>query len=640
MLQCVVISPCPAPLELELKNAGAIVTEALSLPYGHPPAGSDRKAWVLRTFDALASQIDAVLCRSTCPSGIPDVLAILDIAKEAVGSVRHFNALQDREGLALATVGGMLTMAYPEVHWMVANPIDFECGGVLRLNLEWHILQPDVAALRCRCAVEAHEAGFTALFDPTGFVTEVRKATGHFPPVATHIPERTMCAAAVDEELPYAYLSAYCAYRHGFLTHIVTTYQMMRRLFYDRTAKAPSLVFEDLFLRFADMDEAESRELDDETRPNLSMLTWEGFHLSSVRQRDAAFPVLTRAQYRVFVTVGHERNVEIRKDNESYLHDLRADPLGIDGNGFDRHIETMYKPISGVFALWEESGLRRLLPAGKTGGYCWPPPELNDDDDARGHSAPGRLLLIADRLLSRARRILADGPSNPEQALYGATLALNAKEYLGHRTPTASLTALAVQHELEVIAESMFHGVAYHPRLKRRFEELQGELDYAAGWFRKRTRKRAKLDVGVTIAGKLSMRFREHNQFDEEITSLDEVRRLHWRLLCKRHEWTVGLLSGYAASFTRHPVLWISGWLAALSFAYALTAYPNEPLFWAGIWDGAQDGSVTFFAMQPPRELQCISTILPRIVAIVGMIAGFCHLGLLISYVSTRLQRR
>ena len=115
-------------------------------------------------------------------------------------------------------------------------------------------------------------------------------------------------------------------------------------------------------------------------------------------------------------------------------------------------------------------------------------------------------------------------------------LARNAKEYLQHRTPTAWLEALSLQHELEVMAEILFLGVAYNRQLGPRFEELKEEVNLASDWFAGRERTSAELNSKITILTRLAAQFKAFNQIDEELACLNEVRILHTYL------WRVGRL--------------------------------------------------------------------------------------------------
>src|SRR5205085_6309754 len=143
-------------------------------------------------------------------------------------------------------------------------------------------------------------------------------------------------------------------------------------------------------------------------------------------------------------------------------------------------------------------------------------------------------LVIASRLIQRADHVLQSASSLP-QAIHGALLALEAQEYLGHRTPTTSLEALALKHQLEVLAECMFYGVEYNMDVMSRFQEIQKEVDSIGWWFQPGSRKLSKLNAEIRIVSEMLKMFRDHSQFDEEQKSLKRIRTLHRHLWFRRN---------------------------------------------------------------------------------------------------------
>ena len=136
---------------------------------------------------------------------------------------------------------------------------------------------------------------------------------------------------------------------------------------------------------------------------------------------------------------------------------------------------------------------------------------------------------ITEALLRRAEYISRDVHSVPE-AVYGAVLAADAQEYLGYRTPTTSIQALALKHVMEVTAECMFSGVTQTKDIEQRLQEISQEVDSICVWFAPEARKRSNLDVAIGIIGELVLKFRQHYQFDEEQLCLNELRNLHRKL--------------------------------------------------------------------------------------------------------------
>ncbi len=124
--------------------------------------------------------------------------------------------------------------------------------------------------------------------------------------------------------------------------------------------------------------------------------------------------------------------------------------------------------------------------------YQWPPDKnllLSPKDIS--HSAPGRLLLIAEKLLDRSQKLLK-GVQSVTDAIQAARLELEAKEILIGRTPTITLEALALQHQAEVEAECMFYGVEYDLNVDSRIKDIQKEIKSICEWFHPSAKKRSQ----------------------------------------------------------------------------------------------------------------------------------------------------
>ncbi|MDQ7052311.1 MAG: hypothetical protein Q9P14_05270 [candidate division KSB1 bacterium] len=107
-------------------------------------------------------------------------------------------------------------------------------------------------------------------------------------------------------------------------------------------------------------------------------------------------------------------------------------------------------------------------------------------------------------------------------------MALEGKELLGNKTPTSALRALAIQHDAEITAESMFYGIEYNINVKERFREIEREVKSISRWFHRSSRKRSELNARLTIIENLAKRFRDLNQFEEEQQCLAEARKLRF----------------------------------------------------------------------------------------------------------------
>jgi hypothetical protein len=309
-------------------------------------------------------------------------------------------------------------------------------------------------------------------------------------------------------------------------------------------------------------------------------------------------------------------------------------------------------------------------------------------------------LEIAQRLMKRAEHI-AQHARSIQKAVYGAALALDAKEYLGHKTPTTSLEALALQHKLEVTAECMFYGVVYNLNVKKRLKEIRREVHSIGNWLEKKTRKRSELDAMVGIVGELVLSFREHYQFDEEQYCLNRLRRLHrgiWfqkRLYGSKPKtnpktgrlriawnftqrwarrltvpvwgpvllliWACRLYLDLLLNSLKIFLLAIVLWVAGLSVAYEQfcdkcdvrdVVAQSQTADSAPAADGAtkhvryehgiNHAMTSFFGIQPPHDLDDLEGYGygPFIITIIAITMGFVHLGIFVSHVYSLVSRR
>jgi hypothetical protein len=620
--------------------------EAVRITYPPESLSKERHSWVLKAFDQIADKIETVASASGNTCSLHRAVVFADPDQEQLTSIDQLNPISLKGGSWSALIA-MLVLAFPEIHWVIN---DAEPPPELPFFGEAHTLSITNSAQR---VLDLHDQGFTPLFDATGWRTlireRIRKTEEAKKRVAPYTPVRLALAASLDEEDEYAYFNAYTAYRFGYRCHVLTTYAIAKKILDEgglrqpganaeeqgATAAGPvskllkndlALAFEDLYINFPD----KSPEVD--------------IHFSELERRDGHFKKLQAVNQRIFVTVGHQRRGEDQQtwaDNRSYLRYLKATGC---------YCKTIYKPESGVFDLWARSGLwqRHRANNGLAQEFEWPPKKLTYGDHAGGHSAPGRLLVIANRLLERSSRVLDEADSVPK-AIHGAVLALDAIEYLGHRTPTTSLEALALKHQLEVFAECMFYGVEYNMDVESRFKEIESEVRSIGEWFRPTSRSLSMLNAEIRIISELILIFRQHNQFDEEQKALVRIRSLSRHLWYRRNKWWswvfyparwyVEFLLGSLMRF----VLALIFWLIMLSLLYGLVFPSSAHYLQPNFFHGVSDAIISFFGLQPPHDLkQLVEENKPHVVWVMlaAIILGFVHLGIFISHLYSIIARR
>lgn len=575
----------------------------------------DKAQWVPQTFSKLAEWLENKAQQGQGDSSLFEAIAIIDLP-----SLTSLNQLDpiDRTKDWPAVVS-MLLLTFPEVHWVLVSPyVPPDEESLLRRA---HFPQAASFFEDLEVILHLHHEGYSPLFDPAGLRNTIRRTIA-LRPDASYVPLRKDCAAAIDEERSYSYFNAYTAYRFGFRAHVIATDGMMRIVLEKEEVPDLAVTFEDIYLNFPDKRK----------------------RLSNIRTRDEEFKALLKVPKRIFVTGGHTLTLaeqETWKHNEVYLKSRQSE-------GF--YTRVLYKPETGVFDIWRRCGLQQKLTTngGKAEGFKWPPAKALTKSDIGGtHSAPGRLLLISELLIRRAGRILKNAESMPE-SIHGSTLALEAQEYLGHRTPTTSLDAVSLKHQLEVLAECMFYGVEYHLDTKSRFKEIEEEVEAIGVWFRSRTREISTLNAEIGILSELLLSFRNFNQFNEEQAALSKVRHLHRRLWFKRNQswaWVLYLPRWYFDQLLGSLPIFIAaiiGWLSIFALFFSLIQHDHKQAVSEYLYmHGFEDAITSFFGMQPPHDLSTLeSTPFFIWVCMVVIVMSFVHLGIFVSHLYSLIARR
>jgi hypothetical protein len=509
----------------------------------------------------------------------------------------------------------MLYLAFPEIYWFLLMPIegvntdeclDREAFEHFHVLLSRKVLFMEKKELNLARSVESFLHGYMPMFDPSGFrhfiiKNTLEKLNDSEEKGKTTRPffcQRKKKALVVDEELPYAYLHSYIAYKFEHRAMMVTTKKLLDIINNECNNLQFSHSFEDIYLSFPD-----------------DTLKYEPLPKHSLRRRDDLYNFFQNIPRRIFVTIGEHGKV--KTGNRAYRQELKDKP------DF-KFYKMLYKPYAGIFNLQKEARLKKEKKK-----------VMRSEDIQAGHSQPGRLGLIADILIERSTRVLAQA-KNSNDAVYAAMLALQAQEILGGRTATESIKAVALKHQAEVTAECMFYGVEHNFDVKRRFDEIHEELGIIGKWFGKSTRDIMIFNSELNIINELARVFRQYSQFDEEQDCLNRVRSISRKIYFKRNKFWGWLIS---------PLRWYFEFLVG-SLPRFLAAIVFWPTLFTLVYNllGRSIGEAFTFTVNSFFALQVTTgngfSQMPSLLAIIPILLGFFHLGIFISHLYTIVSRR
>jgi hypothetical protein len=530
----------------------------------------------------------------------------------------------------------MLILTFPEVQWIFGafTGSSVDPGGVFPRD------QSSLPSL--------FGAQQTPLFDATGLRDWVRRMTEeslmdkphqkglllqtpHQPrrdDDPRYLPIRQRLAVSVDDESSYAYLNAYTAYRFGFRASVVHSYTLAKaaldqdaihraNLQKDRRRFIPAILFEDLFLNFADGVRGLSQLGTSDQGP----------------ARAERWPMVEDAMvdHRIFVTSDQrlygDRN--IHSENRDYIE--RRSESG-------QNIRVILKPYAGIFQLWKRAGLDVLRPE----GYNWPPHKSSYASNPHDHSSPGPLLWVAETLIHRAEEILRDGVCCAQHALRGAVLATDALELLGGRTATTSIQALRLKHTFEVLAECQFAGVEHHFEIDDRLEEIHDNAEHISRWVGRHRRTRAALNSEMQVLLELARVLHDYGHFDEEQLLANRIRTIHNGLWVRQNPWRwifwpmLRYIDFLLDSFSRF-VLSLMIWVALTAFlGWAVDHDLSKPITPEGVRGAIQFSLDAFVGkVLPPNQ-----NVARDFLYVIAGIAGLLHIGALVSLIYSKITRK
>jgi len=608
----------------------------------------------------------------------------------------------------------MLVLAFPEVHWVFGNirssapvsEIETAKGEPpskasprekeLRKDKSDHPL-PDFcdSIPRWHSLTSLLRSPFEPLFDLSGLreyikkkARETKDSGDNGKQLAWFIPERKELASSLDDELNYAYFNAYVAYRYGFRAIPIARLRLARELFSqkERVPYDIRLSLEDLYPSMPDAEDHEHlSDLDGIKKSRSRREVLYGLYCAEpgVRAPQQSYLPHEKAR-RIIVTSLHKTpDEDVGRSNREFLRRTGIRVVKKPYSGmftFRRAIATPSECVPpqgarvhrkivcwlgegdqvGFWGHWKcRLGELWMKPREYfQNGFSWPPraPAL---DQRSGHSAPGRMNLLATALVRRASLLLQAGVSSAPEACRGAVLAGLASELYGGQVPTASVDALILKHEFEVAAECQFSGIGYSIEIQPRLAEVREELRGIFSRHGRLLRSRHADNAEMLLVNGLTRVFMDHAQFNEEQALRRRLFTLDNRLRRSDYIWSPWRVPFLPVRFLADKYLeWVSSslkalflgavfWGVVLSLVYGkgailehlITALgfpvPTSVVHAIDVSTGVEVGeTATAEAVSAAAPIWLVFT------GTFGAVLGLTHFGLLVSILYTRLTRK
>lgn len=602
-------------------------------------------------------------------------------------------------------IAASLILAYPEIYWIILGTGQ-NTPRPGESNVYWKDHFVDVGDMAsCLELLVRHQKGFRTLFDPSGLRTELKTAILDISPTKTAfkheirqiLKSRTeRRAVAIDEELSYVMLHGYTAYRSGYRCNTVTSKNELERLNEDHLLNPVkiTLSLEDLDLKLTDMVK------EDEETINATP-DWAGLE---ERRRHYCFLPACHKRRLIITGVGDtqatqccnlpfpRRQEYTTKTGYRIKSGMTCFPMLICRRNKSTDCDVFIsKPIAGIYALRDElcnrdaiteplknawdshSSTESIKKLRKRSQLWWSCCKFGKNSNGEsnnmpeGHSATNKVLIIGEMLLERARAIAKSADTTAE-AIYAATLSLEAKELLYGRSQTTSLEMYAMQQKMEVTAECCFLGIGQEISLENRILELAHTVDKILRVYRHSDHKKyvQSYNAQIEMINDIRMIFKNYEQFDEEDACIDKIRKLSQGLHFYSLKWPRKIWSFTGERYFNWLMssgtnIFIAICLIILGYAlfymkqvsdiYISASHPEiinsefSCFFSKVLFDGLIRSAETFFSIQPFTD-QIILSVKDKsgfwfnAANLSEMICGYFHLGIFIAWLYQKLARR
>ena len=409
-----------------------------------------------------------------------------NLCRGLVAGIYGKNAIDPVANKTFGSIVAGLILIFPEIRWYFLDveglPSIFDEPG------------PD----------QKQRSLFSPLFDADGIRSElIGKATARS--VESQIPD----CVVVEDELNFCFYYSYVAYRSGYRVLPITSYAAFNNIktWFPKDEDSPTVLIEDMSLGFFDREGEESLiKLED-------------------RDKNNCYETISReARLRALVTIGQIGDYrDSLTANKNYLKDccqrdevyanMKCDPQ-------KKYFAEAAKPVGGMFRLVESLELKNFTYSDDK--------EHKKEGSSGNHSAPGMVQAIVEVMLSRVRR--RRDREGLLDILLGCVLSIDALKLLDDKAPMLKFDALFSQHENEVRAESKFIDIGPVKDVKQRLKEIAKKIEEIAAMCQKENQRGVELQAQATLAHRMMLVFRSAAQYDEEIECLNYLRKAQRRL--------------------------------------------------------------------------------------------------------------
>lgn len=299
-----------------------------------------------------------------------------------------------------------------------------------------------------------------------------------------------------------------------------------------------------------------------------------------------------------------------------------------------RREEVIPKPTRDYFSLWDEIG-------GRWGSMPWDGATFSRADTNEPHGAPGRIVIVAETMLARAKRLLAGAPSLQEK-LWVAVVSADAFRLLEGRSPMLSAEALYLRHVAEVSVVAGEVGSRSRLDIEPRLNAIERSLTALAEPLPKDAQSLFVTNARLKVVATLEKILSNSSLLNDAGKCGREARQLRGKLgrdaiwsaksrpvLLRSLHW---LGDGYFSFALRSPEAFLVATASTFLGFVMLFAFAQGEASCQGLTQAFHLAVTSFITVNlPPQEGSDLVTV----VSYFSSLAGLLHFGILVSLIYT-----